>query len=195
MRRELWRIITKPSNSSPTWHRSYINRGVLELSTDYAGAMADYDRAIELKPDFHEAYNSRGEARRVNGQLDAAMADFGKAIELKPDFSPAYNNRAIAKSPSATTPARWRIVTRRSASKLDHPVYFVNRGEVKRHLQDLSGAMADFDRAIELKPDGLTYSLRALIKHTKEDLEGALSDCERGFSLPPIRAWSKRVTA
>jgi tetratricopeptide (TPR) repeat protein len=53
-------------------------------------------KAIELEPDFAEAYLNRGGlyfAKRLSGQ---AIADFTEAIELKPDFAVAYCNRGVA---------------------------------------------------------------------------------------------------
>jgi len=60
---------------------------------DHEGAIADYTKAIELKPDYHAAYNNRGVARYRMGDYEEAIADWTKAIELKPDFTLGHNNR------------------------------------------------------------------------------------------------------
>ena len=42
----------------------YYNRGnACGASGDLPGAIADYSRAIELKPDYADAHKSRGDAR------------------------------------------------------------------------------------------------------------------------------------
>jgi tetratricopeptide (TPR) repeat protein len=64
---------------------------------DLDGAMADYDRALQLKPDLDRVYNNRGEIKRVRGDLDGAIQDYDKAIQLRKDFAAAYNNRCEAK--------------------------------------------------------------------------------------------------
>ena len=64
---------------------------------DYKGAIADYDTAIRLKPDYTIAYNNRGNAKNDLGQHSAAIADFDTAIRLKPDLAEAYYNRGLAK--------------------------------------------------------------------------------------------------
>jgi tetratricopeptide (TPR) repeat protein len=59
-----------------------------------AGAVADYDRAIELKPDYSLALANRGEFRRRQGDWAGALADFNRALEIEP-VAIAFNNRAL----------------------------------------------------------------------------------------------------
>ncbi len=59
--------------------------------------IADYGKAIELKPDDVEAYYNRGFTKQAKGDLDGAIADWTRAIELKPDYAEAYSNRGVAK--------------------------------------------------------------------------------------------------
>jgi Flp pilus assembly protein TadD len=48
-------------------------------------AIADYNRAIELKPDHASAYNYRGLAYSAKGDNDQAIADYNRAAELFTD--------------------------------------------------------------------------------------------------------------
>jgi tetratricopeptide (TPR) repeat protein len=50
---------------------------------DIAGAIADYDTAIELKPNVPDTYYNRAQAKRVNAQFTAAIADLEKYLELR----------------------------------------------------------------------------------------------------------------
>ena len=61
-------------------------------------AIADYDQAIRLKPDYAEAYNNRGNAKRALERHDEAIVDYNEAIRLKPDFAEPYYNRGNAKA-------------------------------------------------------------------------------------------------
>ncbi|WP_339382970.1 TPR end-of-group domain-containing protein [Microcoleus asticus] len=56
--------------------------------------MASFDKALEIKPDKHEAWNSRGHALRNLGRGEEAIASYDKALEIKPDFHPAFYNKA-----------------------------------------------------------------------------------------------------
>ncbi len=61
-----------------------------------------YTKAIELKPDFAEAYNNRGAIKSFKSiygstRLDEAIEDYDKAIEISPDFAQAYLGRSSVK--------------------------------------------------------------------------------------------------
>ena len=73
---------------------AYNNRGVAYGGKgDYDRAIADFDKAIQLKPDYADAYDNRGVAYGSKGDYDRAIADYDKAIQLKPDYADAYYNR------------------------------------------------------------------------------------------------------
>lgn len=52
------------------------------------------DRAIELDPNFADAYIMRAEAFIGNNQYDKALSDYNRAIELEPDRAYPYRGRA-----------------------------------------------------------------------------------------------------
>jgi tetratricopeptide (TPR) repeat protein len=58
---------------------------------DYPGAVKDLERAVELDPEFAEAYRALGYARFNMGfNIEAALEGYLKAIELKPDYGEAH---------------------------------------------------------------------------------------------------------
>ena len=73
----------------PDHAMAYNNRGiVLQELKRPADALASYDRAITLKPDYAEAHDMK--------RLEEAVASYDKAIALKPDDTMAHNNRGFA---------------------------------------------------------------------------------------------------
>jgi Flp pilus assembly protein TadD len=62
----------------------------------YEQAIVEYTAAIELKPDYAEAYNNRGFAYYLKGNFERAIADYSRAIELRPNYPKAYNSRGVA---------------------------------------------------------------------------------------------------
>ncbi len=76
---------------------AYIAQGNAKRAKgDLNGAIADYDRAIELRPNA-KFYTQRGLALAAKGDLEAAIADYNRAVEIKPNFVPAYAYRGNAK--------------------------------------------------------------------------------------------------
>lgn len=61
---------------------------------DYDSAIADYNKAIELKSAEPSAYLNRGMAHFNKKNYDLAIADYDKVIELNPKDVLAYLNRA-----------------------------------------------------------------------------------------------------
>ena len=55
-------------------------------------AIAQYQQAVEINPDFAEAHNSLGIVFAGLGKIDEAIAHFGRALEIKPDFAEAHNS-------------------------------------------------------------------------------------------------------
>lgn len=74
----------------------YLHRGEdLCAAGQHDRAIADYTTAIQLKPDYAEAYNDRGFAYYRKADAEHAIADFTRAIELRPNYPKAYNSRGV----------------------------------------------------------------------------------------------------
>jgi tetratricopeptide (TPR) repeat protein len=63
---------------------------------DYAKALQDYSAAIELDPNFTEAWYSRGLAHGALGQFDKAAFDFAEAVELGWNRAHNWYRKALA---------------------------------------------------------------------------------------------------
>jgi Flp pilus assembly protein TadD len=64
------------------------NRGVLKSGDgDSQGAIADFDAALALDPDYAAAVYNRGQAWRRAGDAARADADFSRALRLDPGLA------------------------------------------------------------------------------------------------------------
>ena len=58
-------------------------------------AVANYEKALAIKPDYAEAYNNMGLVLKDKGESDAAIESFKKALKTKPDYAEAYHNLGL----------------------------------------------------------------------------------------------------
>ncbi len=168
----------------------YNSRGIAWYHKgDYDKAIADFTKAIELKPDDAEAFNNRGNAWRGKGENDKAIVDFTKAIELKPRFAAAFYNRGNAWAHKGDYDKAIADYTK--AIELNPKLVgaHINRGIAWAYKGDHARAIADLTKAIELNPRyaGAYYN-RGLAKAGKGDFDGAIADLTKAVELAP-RFW------
>lgn len=58
-------------------------------------AIEDYNRAIQINPNYALGYNNRASLLMKNGDTEGALRDFTKTIQLSPKFYYAYYGRGI----------------------------------------------------------------------------------------------------
>jgi tetratricopeptide (TPR) repeat protein len=76
----------------------YELRGLaLAAGNDYAGAIRDYSRALEIRPDDGGLLVQRGWAYLVVNSPQLALGDFDAAIKLHPADGDAFNGRGTAR--------------------------------------------------------------------------------------------------
>ena len=162
----------------------------LDEEKKYAECIPFLDRAIELKPDYARAYNTRGRVYSNLKEYRRAIADYDRAIELDPNYVRAYSNRGHVYS--NLKEYRRAIVDYDRAIELD-PKFawpYNNRGVVYLRLEDYQRAIEDYDRALELDPtDAWTYNNRGRVYSKLKQYERAIVDYDRAIELDPKFAW------
>src|SRR5476649_2042867 len=87
----------RPSLGAQT-AEDYFHRGFgKEQKREFDGALADFNRALALDPDYAEALNGRGFVKHATGDIAGALADYDLAIAADPRHLMAYNNRGNIK--------------------------------------------------------------------------------------------------
>lgn len=59
-------------------------------------AILDFDGAIDILPEFDQAYYNRGNAYARLGDYSRSILDYNRAIEINPQYAIAYHNRAAS---------------------------------------------------------------------------------------------------
>lgn len=91
----------------------YIKRGnAYSYIGEYTKAIADYDMAIALKPEYPKAYYRRGVAYARNAEYAKAITDYNEVIQREPKYAEAYQRRGEAWShlkDQQKANADWRV--------------------------------------------------------------------------------------
>ena len=64
------------------------------MKGDHAAAVEDCQQALQLKPDYANAYNNLGNIYKRSGDLQRALENYSGAIAIAPGDPLIYNNRA-----------------------------------------------------------------------------------------------------
>ena len=116
-------------------------------------AVAAYDAALRLKPDYVAAYANLGHVLKEQRRFDDALAAYDSAIRLKPDHAGAHSNRGVALHELGRLDdavAAHRIAIRH---KPDYADAYSNLGVALRDMRHLDAAVSAFRTAILLEPD------------------------------------------
>ena len=143
---------------------SYYEIALARITADDADdALVNLSKAIDLNPNYVDAYFLRGLIYGSQYDFDKAIADFEKVVELDPSHTDA---------------------------KAMHADAYAARGADYALEKNYDKAIADFERAIELDPDkaefkaaaAATYFLRGATRYEEGDNESAFTDLDRAIS-------------
>jgi tetratricopeptide (TPR) repeat protein len=153
----------------------------------YKEALIDFDRAIELAPDYAWAVRHRGATYRSMRCYDKALADFNRAIALSPDYAWDIATRGVLYLQMRRYHDALADLDRaiELESELDWAIS--GRGEAYRGIGRYDDALVDFNRAIELAPRrarqhagrGMTYLLMGRCDDALIDFNQAIEKSRR----------------
>ena len=152
-------------------------------------AIDDFNRAIQLYPEYAAVYNNRGNVLLGLGAVKEAIKDFDRALVLAPGYAAAYSNRAGAYiklgqvDRALADYSRSIVLTPNSAAALN------GRGRAHLAASRPHGAIRDFTRAVSLDARfGAAYRSRAEAKMAIERHEEAIEDYSRAIAFEPRNA-------
>jgi tetratricopeptide (TPR) repeat protein/serine/threonine protein kinase len=165
---------------------------------DYSGAVAAYQEAIRLKPDYATAYRGRGQNYARLGHKDKALADYTKALELKPDYAGAWHSRGRLYQDLLELHKAVADYSEALRLRPDWVGTWNNRGNVYLQLGQPAQARDDFTRALDLKPDHTkAWNNRGTAFLKLGQPAKARDDFSKALDLQPdyVFSWSNRGAA
>ena len=139
---------TAYAKSAQDWFDSGLEKII--VSGNLKGAIADFTKAIQINPNYAEAYFWRGDAKEQLKDYKGAIEDYTKAIEIKPNDADLYAYRGFAKSQLEDYKGAIDDYTKAiEIDPLDESNYSM-RALIKENMGDLQGACSDWRKAADL---------------------------------------------
>ena len=170
--------------------KEYLRRGIeAEQRGQDSEAIQDLTKAIELRPDYADAYCFRGRAYRSQGEHDRAIQDSTKAIELKPDYAEAYYIRGAAYIIQGEHDRAIQDSTKAIELKPDYANAYLARGAAYYSKGEYDHAIEYLTKAIELKPElAEAYGLRGRVYLIQGEHDHAIEYLTKAIELKPDHA-------
>jgi tetratricopeptide (TPR) repeat protein/V8-like Glu-specific endopeptidase len=175
-----------PTATAPKADDFYIQAGDKYDKGDFKGAIADYTKAISLKPKYLDAYNNRGLARYNLGDFQGAIDDYNQSLTINSQDADSYNNRGLARS--ALGDKKGAIADYNRAIEINPNYVFAynNRGIAHNSLDDSKKAIADFNQALKINPNyAEAYGGRGISRYQLGDKKGAIADYTQALRINP----------
>jgi predicted O-linked N-acetylglucosamine transferase (SPINDLY family) len=147
-------------------------------------ALADYARAIKLKPDFAAAHGNRANALKLLGRLDEALASQNRLVGLSPRSAEAWNSRGNTLKELGRLDEALESYERALSLQPGYSSALSNRGVVLHELRRLDEAIASYDQALKLTPGAAdTWSNRGLTQLRLGRMDDALASFDQAILL------------
>lgn len=143
-------------NSGPAWFNLAAARERLD---DHAAAIEAYERAFELDPSMSEGMLAVGDLYGRMQEWDQALAAFDRVKELVEASAVNLFNYAVYASNADREELADEFYEKASVVDPEFAPAFLQLGMAKARKEDREGAIAAFERYLEIDPDGAQASV------------------------------------
>jgi tetratricopeptide (TPR) repeat protein len=162
------------------------------LEGRYEDANTCFRKAIDLRPDFAEAWSDWGTSLSMLKRLDEAMVNYKKAIELNPNLPEIWTNYGAVLNKLGLH--QEALINHEKAIELKSDFYlaYYNRAFSLYNLGFLIEAISSFDEVIALKPDFyLAWENRGVSLNKLRRYQEALHSHDKALESKPdySHAW------
>lgn len=169
-----------------SFHAYWIRGNMKNKKEDLQGALKDFNKSLENKPDFVFGLINRADVKNKLFDYKGALQDMNLAISKNDSISEAYNNRGMAYDGLGNMHAAMDDYNKAIVINPKLARAYNNRGVLKANTSDTVGALEDINKAIELDPeDADSYGNRGNLKAMKKDYKGSINDYNFVLKLVP----------
>ncbi|MFM1875617.1 MAG: hypothetical protein RL266_1354 [Bacteroidota bacterium] len=122
----------------------------LKEERKYDDAQAEFDKAIEIDPNFVEAYVGRGGIKFQKIEFPAAMEDYNRAVEIAENLVEMHEYKASIKNVLADYEGAKIEGSKADYMKTRLAEALFHRGHLKRFMEDKGGGCTDLRKSLDL---------------------------------------------
>jgi tetratricopeptide (TPR) repeat protein len=184
---EINELLLEPSQNQDQRASLLFEQGnIFAAGKEYEEAIAAYDRALQIKPDYHEAWNNRGIALGNLGRYEEAIVSYNRALVFRPDYHEAWFYRGIALIDLGRYKEALASCDRALKFKPDYYEVWCYQGIALDSLGRNEEAIALYDRALKFKPDyPQTWYNRGIALRRLRRYEEAIASYDKAIECKP----------
>ena len=147
---------------SPDNPRLYFNMGLAHTGMeDWDRAARDFEKALELNPDYGEAWNNLGQVRQTQGRMQEAREAYEQALEIEEYMTPEfayYNLASLFQEEGDLERALEYAVGSVEKNRRFVPGYEL-AGSLYQELDLYNEALRIYEQGAQARPDNVRLSL------------------------------------
>ena len=184
-------ILTRASQLLSKESKVYYHLGVaLVRGKRSLEALAAFEKAIALDPNYTFAYNGKGNALSDLKKPDEALAAFEKAIALDPNDAVYYNGKGNALSDLKKPDEALAAFEKAIALDPNDAIYYRNRASLNIELGNLEKAGLDIQTAQQLQPaHPFLFGRYGQLYLELNKFQDSIAASRKGMEKAPDESW------
>jgi tetratricopeptide (TPR) repeat protein len=149
-------------------------------------AIAHFQKALQIKPNYPEALNDLGGALLQKGRVDEAIAHFQRALQINPDYAVAHNNLGYALLQKGRVDEAIAHFQKALQINPDYAEALNNLGSTLLPKGDVDEAIAQYQKALQINPDyaEVCYNLGTALCQ-KGRVDEAIAQYQKALQIKP----------
>jgi tetratricopeptide (TPR) repeat protein len=157
---------------------------------EFMEALLNLNKALEMDPNFAQAYYVRGNIKDAFDDRHGAMKDYNFAIEKNQKFADAFFARGNVKMKLQDYYGAIDDYTAAIGVNENYIEAYFQRGKAKQFLQAYEDAINDCSKIIQLHPKNVdAYYMRGILRIDFGDMKNGCLDLSKAGELGDLKAY------
>lgn len=152
----------------------------------YQDALAVYEKAVNIRPDYAQGWYGQGQALSELKKYQAALLAYDQAIQIQPDYLEAWAGRGWSLKNLQRYQEAIAAFDKTLQLNKNSPEIWVAKGQTLSNLNQYETAIKAYEQAIDLKPSFYTaWYNKGLAQHYLKRYEEAVKAYEKAVEFKP----------